>query len=48
MLVSPFIVETGGWDTWHHVTLAPPGMVKRPRIRFPNLLGTVSTAAAAE
>ena len=25
-----------------------PGMVKRPRVRFPNLLGTVTTSSAAE
>lgn len=36
-----------------HLMLVSPfivetGMVKRPRIRFPNLLGTVTTASAAE
>ena len=50
MLVSPFIVETGEFlcfDIFSKI-ISLPGMVKRPRIRFPNLLGTVTTASAAE
>ena len=50
MLVSPFIVETGDLQhgrTEHQIILHFAGMVKRSRIRFPGMMGTVDVPTAA-